>query len=81
MRVRGPIRKVVSVGHGRSEGRPCLGAKMQRVISVYSSGPRDSGGGMTVLDRGGRGREIRVVLLALVVDCPDPSPVPSRCPW
>ena len=39
------------------------------------------GGGMTVLNGGGRGRERRVVLLALVVDCPDPSPVPSRCPW
>ena len=38
------------------------------------------GGEMTVRDRGGRGREKREVLLALVVDFPDPSPVPSRCP-
>ena len=44
MRVRGPIRKVISVGNGRSESRPRLGATMQQVISVCSPGPRDTGG-------------------------------------
>ena len=43
------------------------------------------GGGMKERNRGGPGRERRVVLLALVVVFPDPmprgSPVPCRCPW
>ena len=49
-----------------------LGEDAANHFGVFSGSER-SGGGMTVRNRGGRGRERRVVLLALVVDFLEPA--------